>query len=199
MDYVIQVGKDYIGFDAYRRYIKVSNINKAMRGDMHKLTNVVGNCISPIMRKDCKVVPFKTSCHEENVEKYTIEAPKHVTDVRATSMFDAIFEQLKKVDITSFHKEHSELSKKMSKVDQEVSDIQHYIELNSLNAAEGYKAYKMLQDKLLERRIIKDDLSKFQMLASAKVSDIFDGTLEKNIEDFYNRSYTPRVLTELFD
>ena len=199
MDYVIQIEKNYIGFDAYRRYIKVSNINKAIRGEMHKLTNIVGNCISPSMRKDCKVVPFKTAYHEENVEKYTIETPKHEVEVNASSMFDNIFEQVKKLDLTSFNKEHSELSKKMSKVDQEVSDIQHYIELNSLNAAEGYKAYKMLQDKLLERRVIKDDLAKFQMLASAKVSDIFDGTLEKNIEDFYNRSYTPRVLTELFN
>ena len=195
MDYVIQIGKDYIGFDCYRHYIKVSDINKAIRGEMHKLTNIVGNCISPNMRKGCKVVPFKTDC----IEKYSVEAPKHVTDMHATSMFDTVFEQLKKVDLTSFHKEHSELSKKMSKVDQEISDIQHYIELNKLNAADGYKAFKMLQDKLLERRIIKDDLAKFQMLASAKVSDIFDGTLESNIEDFYNRSYTPRFLTELFD
>lgn len=199
MDYVIQIGKDYIGFDCYRQYIKVSDINKAIRGEMHKLTNIVGNCISPSMRKDCKVVAFKVANHEANTEKYAIEAHKHVAEIHAGSMFDNIFEQIKKVDLTSFHKEHSELSKKMSKVDHEISDIQHYIELNSLNAAEGYKVYKMLQDKLLERRVIKDDLAKFQMLSSAKVSDIFDGTLEKNIKDFYNRSYTPRVLTELFN
>lgn len=199
MDYVIQIGKDYIGFDCYRHYIKVSDINKAIRGELHKLTNIVGNCISPSMRKSCKVVAFKTANHETNVEKYAIEAPKHVVEVHTDSMFDTVFEQLKKVDLTSFHVEHSELSKKMSKVDKEVADIQHYIEFNKLNAAEGYKAFKMLQDKLLERRVIKDDLAKFQMLASAKVSDIFDGTLEKNIEDLYNRTYTPRFLTELFE
>ena len=198
MDYVIKIGKDYIGFDCYRQYVKVSDINKAIRGELHKLTNIVGNCISPSIRKDCKVVAFKTANSEANVKKYAVEAPKHVEEVHVSSMFDTVLEQIKKIDLVSFHKEHSELSKKMSRIDQEIVDIQHYIEFNRMNAAEGYKAFKLLQDKLLERRVIKDDLFKFQMLASAKVSDIYDGTLDDKIDEFYNRDYAPRVLKELF-
>ena len=199
MDYVIKIGKDYIGFDCYRQYVKVSDINKAIRGDLHKLTNIVGNCISPSIRKDCKVVAFKTANSEANVKKYAVEAPKHVAEVHTESMFDSVFAEIKKVDLTGFHKEHSELSQRMSRIDQEVSDIHHYIEFNRLNAADGYKAFKLLQDKLHERRVIKDDLAKFQMLSSAKVSDIYDGTLEKHLEAFDSRTYTPRVLTHLFD
>lgn len=194
MDYVIKIGKNFIGYNAEGRYDEVDSVSRAIRGDLHRLSNIVNNSISPSKRKQCKVIAM------DKVKPVT--APKHIISVPAestSSMFDSIFEQIKKVDLTSFHKEHSELSKKMSKVDQEVSDIQHYIEFNRLNAAEGYKAFKMLQDKLLERRVIKDDLAKFQMLAAANVTDIFDGTLEKRISELDHRTYTPRVLTELFD
>lgn len=193
MEYVIKIGKNYIGYDAEGRYGEVDSINKAIRGELHRLSNIVNNSISPSKRSQCKVVSFTSIKHEP-----VVEVPKHVAEVHAESMFDSIFADLKKIDLTSFHKEQSELSKKMSKVDQEVADIQHYIEFNRLNAAEGYMAFKMLQDKLLERRVIKDDLAKFQMLSSAKVSDIYDGTLEKHIEALESRTYTPRVLTHLF-
>ena len=192
MDYVIKIGKNFIGYDVEGRYGEVDSVNKAIRGDLHRLSNIVNNSISPSKRTKCKVVAL------DKVKP----APKHVTSVPATptdSMFDSIFEQIKKVDLTSFHKEHSELWEKMSKVDREVTDIQHYIEFNRLNAADGYKAFKMLQDKLLERRVIKKDLSKFQMLSSASVTDIFDGTLDKKISELDHRTYTPRVLTELFE
>lgn len=193
MDYVIKIGKNYIGYDAEGRYGEVDSISKALKGELHRLSNIVNNSISPNKRSKCKVVAF-TSIKPEP----TVEAPKHIAEVHDGSLFDSIFEDLKKIDLISFHKEQSELSKKMSRVDQEVADIQHYIEFNRLNAAEGYKAFKMLQDKLLERRVIKDDLAKFQILSSAKVSDIYDGTLESRIDEFYSRDYTPRVLKELF-
>ena len=199
MDYVIKIGKDYIGFDCGRNYVEVADINKAIRGDMHKLTNIVGNCISPSMRKSCKVVDFKTAFHDANVEKYAVEAPKHVVEDHTRSMFDDVISKLRNLDIPDYTKEQSALSKKLSKIDQEISDIQPYIEFNRLNAAEGYKAFKLLQDKLLERRVIKNDFAKFYILNDAKVSDIFDGTLEKSINDLYNKKYTPRVLTELFN
>ena len=193
MDYVIKIGKNFIGYDTAGRYGEVDSINKAIRGELHRLSNIVNNSISPNKRSKCKVVAFNSVKSEP-----VIEAPKHVAEVHVESMFDGIFEELKKIDLTGFNKEHSELSKKMSRIDQEVADIQHYIEFNKLNAADGYKAFKLLQDKLLERRVIKDDWSKLQILLSAKVSDIYDGTLESRIDEFYNRDYTPRVLKELF-
>lgn len=51
----------------------------------------------------------------------------------------------------------SEYPKKLSKVDKEISDIYHYIEVSNLDAYRGWKAYKLLKDKLIERRKIKDE------------------------------------------
>lgn len=194
MDYVIKIGKNFIGYDACGRYGEVDSIHQAIRGELHRLSNIVNNSISPNKRSKCKVIAFN-SVKSESV----VEPPKHVAEIHVDSTFDNIFEELKKIDVASFSKEQGELSKKMSRIDQEVADIQHYIEFNRLNAAEGYKAFKLLQDKLLERRVIKDDWSKLQILLSAKVSDIYDGTLESRIDEFYSRDYTPRVLKELFN
>ncbi|MGN0246517.1 MAG: hypothetical protein ACI4DK_11240 [Lachnospiraceae bacterium] len=194
MDYVIKIGKNYIGVDSDGRYTEFEDNARATRGPLHKMSNIVNNSIPPTKRAKCKIIPYTPS-----MAPTFASTPKHVADVPVNSLFDSVFTELKKVDLTAFNKEQGELSQKLSKIDQEICDIQHYIEFNKLNAAEGYKAFKLLQDKLLERRIIKDDFSKFQMLSAAKVSDIFDGTLDARINELENRTYAPRVLKELFD
>ena len=56
------------------------------------------------------------------------------------------------------------LCKELSIVDLKISDIQHYIENKKLNGVEGYKAYKLLQDTLKERRVIKNKISEIEPL-----------------------------------
>lgn len=192
MDYVITVGKNYIGYDKRGKMVEVNDLGLALKAPMHKLTNFINNCIAPDMRKKCKVV------NVDSLDVKHVITPTIKSEATEHQLFDEIFTKLKSLGSANFQQEHDELSQQLSRIDQEVCDIQHYIEFNKLNAAEGYKAYKLLQDKLLERRVIKDNQQKFQMLSSAKVSDIFDGTLDKNLKDLSSRTYTPRVLKELF-
>ena len=191
MEYVIKCGANYIGYDSNGKYVEYNSIANATRGPMHKMQNVINNCIAPNKRSKCKVVEYKQAS--------IIPVVKIHKPTSSSSRFDSVVEQLKNIDLTGFDVEHTQLSEKLSKIDQEITDIHHYIEFNKLNAAEGYKAFKLLQDKLRERRGIKDDMSKFQMLSSTKVVDIFNGTFDKNIEALSNRTYTPRVLKELFE
>lgn len=191
MEYVIKCGKNYIGCGNGGKYTEVPSITQATRGPMHKLQNFVNNCVGPTLRSKCKVVELS-------------EVPKPVVSKVATvapvqSIADNIVAELKKIDVSAFEKEGGYLNEQLSKVDKEISDIMHYIEFNQLNAAEGYKAYRLLREKRIERRAIKDDFEKFQVVSSAKISDIFNGTLEKKLNETMNRTYTPRVLTELFE
>lgn len=191
MDYVIKIGNSFIGC-VNGKYTEVDNVHLAIKGPMHKLTNLVKNCVAPDKRKKCNIVA------ESNEIQNSYKTVAKVTNIVANSTFDEVIAKFKTIDASGFAQEHSELSQRLSQIDQEITDIQHYIEFHKLNAAEGYKVYKLLQDKLLIRRGIKDDMAKFQILNNAKVSDIFDGTLEKNLEVLANRTYTPRVLKELF-
>lgn len=196
MEYVIKLGKNYIGCVS-GKYTEVQDVNLAVKGPMHKLNNLMQNCVAPDKRKKCKIVS------ESTIKLPTVDntAVQHVASVDNQDdkpLFDEVIAKLKSLNITGFNTEHSELSKRLSKIDQEITDIQHYIELTNLNVVQGYKAYKLLHEKLIKRRAIKDDMWKFQLLSNVKVSDIFDGTFDKSLAEFNNKTYNPRVLKELF-
>jgi hypothetical protein len=57
----------------------------------------------------------------------------------------------------------------------------------------------MLKEALLRRREIKDEITKYKMINDLTIGGIFDGTLDKKLNDFDNRTYTPRVLKHLFE
>ena len=92
-----------------------------------------------------------------------------------------------------------ELLSKLSKVDQELSDINHYIEFCNLNAAQGYKAYKMIKDRRIIRRSIKNELDVLNIILGKKISETATDEIQKAISGMDKRTYEPRILSELFD
>lgn len=92
------------------------------------------------------------------------------------------------------------VNSKFSNIDKEISDIEHAAEFFNLNASEGFMIYKMLQRARQERRKIKDDMTKLKIISNANLDSWMDGKISRNIKSrFNNRTYTPRVLKELFD
>lgn len=96
-------------------------------------------------------------------------------------------------------KRKEELCKQLSDIDKELSDINHYIEFCNLNAAQGYKAYKMVKERRIKRRIIKNELVIVNVILEKKISDSMTEEIEKAIRNLDKRTYTPRILSELFD
>jgi len=92
-----------------------------------------------------------------------------------------------------------ELVQQLSKVDQELSDVNHYIEFCNLNAAQGYKAYKMIKDRRIKRRSIKNELQVVDIILSKKISETATDEIQKAIAGMDQRTYEPRVLNELFN
>lgn len=88
----------------------------------------------------------------------------------------------------------TDLKSKLSDIDQEISDLEHYIEFNQLNACDAYKAYYMLHENLQKRRKIKDSIIAAQTLYESCDID----TLSSCNDHLHNRTYTPRKLTSLF-
>lgn len=93
----------------------------------------------------------------------------------------------------------NELLGQLSKVDQELSDINHYIEFCNLNAAQGYKAYRMIKDRRIIRRSIKNELDVLNIILGKKISETATDEIQKAISGMDKRTYEPRVLNELFD
>lgn len=98
----------------------------------------------------------------------------------------------------ALHRKDNLLSQ-LSKIDQELSDIGHYIEFVNLNAAQGYKAYKMIKDRRIIRRSIKNELDVINIILGKKISETATDEIQKAISGMDKRVYEPRVLNELFD
>ena len=93
---------------------------------------------------------------------------------------------------------HTSLVDEQSRYDRQITDVEHYIEFNAgkLNAAEGYKAYKLLQEVLVRRRKVKDELQIMNMVID-RVSIPED--LDEKISEMESRKYEPREFKYLFE
>ena len=133
-----------------------------------------------------------------------VEAPKteaiKVEEIKAEALteedinFAQIFE-----DVASL-KQHkkgclSKLNGELSRISEEITDLEHYIEFSKFNVPDAYKAYKMLRDTLQERRKLKDTIR--------IVTELYDNCNVDKIasvkKELDNRVYKPRQLKGLFD
>lgn len=123
-----------------------------------------------------------------------VPSPPHPTE-SSKYIISVLSEAVAKLNVR-----HQELVDQESKYDCQKTDIEHYIEFNAgkLNACDGYKAYKLLQDVLLERRKIKDELQIIQVVRDRmNAEDI--ANVEEKIKELEARTYKPRELTYLFE
>ena len=54
--------------------------------------------------------------------------------------------------------------KKLSEIDQELSDLDHYLEINKLMAYEHAKLSKLRQEERIKRRAIKDNIDFIELV-----------------------------------
>lgn len=89
----------------------------------------------------------------------------------------------------------TKLNGELSRLTEEITDIEHYIEFSKLNVSDAYRAYKMLRDTLQERRQIKDSITAAKTLYDNcnidKVAEV-----QSQLE---HRKYKPRRLEGLFE
>ena len=84
----------------------------------------------------------------------------------------------------------------LSKVDLEISDINHYIEMSKLDAYRGYNAYVMLRERLVKRRKIKDEI--YYLKSMITKSQEFDAKSKGLLMRIDHQKYEPRAIGELF-
>ena len=88
----------------------------------------------------------------------------------------------------------TKLNSELSRINEEILDIEHFIEFSKLNVPNAYNAYKMLRDTLNERRRIKD--------AIAAATELYNNCdvdkLAESRDTLKNRHYNPRRLPGLF-
>lgn len=91
------------------------------------------------------------------------------------------------------------LEKQLKDLEDEKIDIEHYIEFQNLNAAQGYKASKELKICRVKRRTVKNELAVIDIILELQMKEIVSSKIYQKIEELDRRTYKPRVRTDLFD
>lgn len=86
----------------------------------------------------------------------------------------------------------------LSNVDKEITDIDHYIELNNVDDSSKIKVFDMLKERLTNRREIKNELYILRRLKEAQINKSVFADLLNVVAEVKNRNYVPRILEELF-
>lgn len=216
--YVLTDGRGlYIRHDNFTgKYVPVRNETLAKEFDQRsKAMNILKNAISKKDRKrffvkevdDGLGLAPKTETTVKEINNSEKALNLHMDEVKKISELSLGDTQIEKWQdgiskLAGFVQEsedrRSELSEALSNVDKEITDIEHYIELNNLNAYQGFMSYKMLQNRLKRRRKIKDELQVLNQLGSCKLDSVVMTEIQEALKQMENKVYTPRVLTDLF-
>ena len=198
--YVITDGTRWIMRDRNKKYVPTSNEALADIFSNKEANSVYQNNLSKAL---------KSVFHVEKIDKppaliKQISHEEVKSNTETVSVAENIQYWVDKVSglnglaAEALHRKE-ELINQLSEVDKELCDINHYIEFCNLNAAQGYKAYKMIKDRRMKRRSIKNELDVLNMILGKKLSESVTNEITNAVLGMDKRIYEPRVLNELFD
>lgn len=184
--YVITDGARYIGVDnGTKENIIVNGFKKALKLK-YKQMNAIYNKLadSLLLGGEWKIIS-------------TIEVKNDLSDATIGIDVDEIMESLE-MDFELLAKRKKFLELEKLEIEREITDIYHAMEFYNLDAAKGYKIYKMMQERLIRRRQNKDETLKIDYILSGGIKGLTSKQTRKRFESLENREYTPRALKELF-
>lgn len=191
MSYIICNDDNYLKQDKKCRYSIVHEMSEATKwSNLTKASNVQKRNPNKLCVKyqlEVKYVSQKNSAYNPVAQQ--VELGYDILDkVKEISAFSKEIEERRLYLIEMIHN-----------IDLEIVDIEHAAEFYILNAAQGYKIYKMLHDARTKRRNYKDELKKIDLSLGTSIRSKNMENLQKSIVGLDNRKYEPRVIKELFE
>ena len=199
-NYVITDGTRWIMRDRKGKYVPTSCGALCDTYSKKQADAIFDNSLNKALRKVFRVEKI----NEEIPTQIKPVTDKDIEETEKVMVSENIQHWLDKVsDLNGLATEalcrKEELCQELSSVDKELCDVLHYIEFCNLNAAQGYKAYKMIKERRIIRRNIKNELNALNIILSKKISETATDEINKCVAGMDKRTYEPRVLKELFD
>ena len=184
--YLITDGKRYIGCDSEtKENIIVNSFKRAIKLKYNQI-NTIYNKLTDSLLKDGEWKIMSS-----------IEAKNDLSDAFIEINVDEMMESLE-MDFELLVKRKKVLDLELLEIEREITDIYHVMEFYNLDAAKGYKIYKMMQERLIRRRQNKDETLKIDYILSGGIKGLTNKQTRKHFEAMENRQYQPRALKELF-
>lgn len=202
MKYVITNGEgSYIHKDSTSgKYVPIRSFKKATQWDsIIKANGILHNSISKNIRDSYAVQIIDTYKTAEDKVANT------QNDIYCRNTTDDDLDQLlSKINtivdvVSSSDARQQELNGKLSNVDKEIVDIEHYIEFGNFNAYQGWMCFKMLQNLLKQRRRCKNEMQVLNLIKQCRFDKNSLIALSQTLSNIQNKCYVPRALPELFN
>lgn len=186
--YVLTDGNNYIGYDQVAgKNIVVNDYEHSVKLKYTKIQNILKNLSEELSISDWKIVSVAEVEEDlSSVENLNIERL-----LESESIFEIGFITLSRRKIY--------LMLELAKIEREITDVYHTIEFHNYNVCNGFKIYKLLQERLHHRRKIKDEIQKIDYIVSGICEEIPVDQIMEKIKGMDHRQYQPRVLKELFE
>lgn len=198
-EYIITDGTRFIRRDHKGRYMPVSNESLADTFSKTTADKIFSNSLPKALRTIFRVEKYDTP--PKDVKQATKEDMQSVEKVMVTENIQKWLDKIS--DLNGLAQDATnrkeELNRQLSEVDKEICDCMHYIEFCNLNAAQGYKAYRMLKERRIRRRTIKNELAVLDIILGKRISESITDEILRQVQGLDGRTYEPRVLKELFD
>ena len=198
--YVITDGNRFIYRNHSGKYVPTTSEAMADAWGRKQAELVYNNSLPKALKTVFKVQ--KSDKPPKNVKQVTkVDLDNNTEKVMVTDNIQRWLDKLS--DLNGLAKEATERKEELlgmlSRVDKELTDVNHYIEFSNLNIVEGYKAYKMVQDGRKRRRSIKNELTVLEIILGKRIGESITDEIMKAVEGLDGRLYEPRVRKELFD
>ena len=198
--YVITDGnKNYIRRDPNGKYVSAKN--RALADEFpekYKAEKVLKNNLTPKKRKLYRVVEEEAGFSILNELSRDHQTEQSIKNTSELSQIDELRNNIAYIKsfLDNTENRKSELSDLLSNIDKEISDIHHYIELSENE--DFTSIYDMLKKRLRSRRQIKNEFSILKQLGECKIDTSMLENILLEIDDLNNKTYVPRVLSNLF-
>lgn len=201
--FVIKKANSYVKFDNKHRITLTTVANQATLFDYSKAVSIIENSIPKRERKKYLIREFsnkETNTNSECLASTTIRDKESIQEIcdnfqTWSSGIDKLLPNLKLCK--------EEFVKRLSIADIKLSDILHRLEKpkdngKEFNACEMYQIASMLREIRRERRVVKNNIAKIDVLLSMLKTNIESTDVEKQFERIDNSQYKPRILKDLF-
>ena len=183
--YVITGGNRYIGFDKETgENIAVENFKYSVKLKYVRAAIILENLDAEIKRlEDWKIISVM-----EAVSPIPRGEPLDI---------DGMVNSLH-VDFDLLIRRKKILRLEYLEIEREITDLYHAMEFYNLNVTSGFRLYKKMQEKLIERRKNKDEALKIHYVLSGGTKGLLNNQTKERIEKLNHRQYQPRAFKELF-
>lgn len=183
MKHVVTDGVHYLAKDNDNKYTVTGDRSKAFGfKNLTTAGNVLGSLPKSIRKYNMKPMRLTDATFKEVKKEFDIKS-----ELENIQSFAEYIRNRKEY-----------LNNLIYQEDMKIVDIEHAAEFYKLDAAKGYKLYKMLRDARISRRAYKNELEEIDALERQGFNMTKTQQMIEDINKLENKRYNPRVLEELF-